>query len=57
MKKKPYRSLKPGQKFRYKRLIYLVDSAYCPVHITTGKVANLAGNTVVTLVKLFIRVK
>ena len=57
MKKKPFRSLKPGQKFRYKRLIYLVDSNYQPIHITSGKVARLDGNMVVTPVKLFIRVK
>ena len=57
MKKKPLRSLKPGQKFRYKRKLYLVDSSHCPIHITTGNVTELAGNTVVTPVKLFIRVE
>ena len=57
MKKKPLISLKPGQKFRYKRKLYLVDSAFCPVHIITGKVANLAGNTVVTPVKLYIQAR
>lgn len=51
------KDLKPGQVFRYKRKLYLLDNLYCPIHISTGKVADLSQNLLVTPVKLSIRVK
>lgn len=57
MKKKRLGNLKPGQKFRYKRKLYLYDSLYCPVHISTGNIGGPSNNVMVTPIKLSIRVK
>lgn len=57
MKKKKLSDLKPGQKFRYKRKLYLYDSLCCPVHTSTGSIGGPPSNAMVTPVKISIRVK
>ena len=60
MKKKQIKNLKSGQKFRYKRKLYLLDDLYCIVHISTGRIigdSTIPQNTLVTPVKVSIRVK
>jgi len=61
VKKKRFMDLKPGQKFRYQRKVYVVDDLRCAVNIYTGEIrysdSTLPNNTLVTPVKVYFRVK
>ena len=60
MKKVKFNDLKSGQKFRYKRKIYLRDDLQCPVQISNGHIptANeLSGGVLVTPIKIKVMVQ
>lgn len=56
MKKRvTFESLKPGQKFRYKRKLYIKDQLRCGVCLSDGTIPstkNFPDNTLVTPVKV-----
>jgi len=59
-KKQKFSDLKPGQKFRYKRKLYIKDELYCAVCLQDGSIPHgserLYSDAVVTPVKVKITV-
>lgn len=60
LKQKKLEDLKAGQKFRFKRRLYIVNKDSCPVCLSDGDVPSwiiLSDNALVTPVKVRITVK